>query len=67
MVLEIKVAPGDTVERGQVVVLLEAMKMEHPLKAEVQGTVSQIQVAVGDQVKVRQVLISIESDSPDPN
>ena len=67
MVLEIKVAPGDTVERGQVVVLLEAMKMEHPLKAEVQGTVSQIQVAVGDQVKVRQLLISIESDSPDPN
>ncbi|MDY6829402.1 MAG: acetyl/propionyl/methylcrotonyl-CoA carboxylase subunit alpha [Pseudomonadota bacterium] len=67
VVLEIKVAPGDTVERGQVVVLLEAMKMEHPLKAEVQGTVSQIQVAVGDQVKVRQLLISIESDSPDPN
>jgi geranyl-CoA carboxylase alpha subunit len=40
---------------------LEAMKMEHPLKASINGVVRQIGVSRGDQVKNRQLLVEIEA------
>ncbi|MDY6924684.1 MAG: acetyl/propionyl/methylcrotonyl-CoA carboxylase subunit alpha [Pseudomonadota bacterium] len=42
--------PGDTVTKGQPVVVLEAMKMEHALVAPFDGVVAEIAVALGDQV-----------------
>jgi propionyl-CoA carboxylase alpha chain/3-methylcrotonyl-CoA carboxylase alpha subunit len=42
--------PGDTVTKGQPIVVLEAMKMEHALVAPFDGVVGEIGVAVGDQV-----------------
>ena len=42
--------PGDAVTKGQPVVVLEAMKMEHALVAPFDGVVGEIGVAVGDQV-----------------
>ena len=57
-VVAVNVADGDQVTAGTVVVAVEAMKMEHSLSAPVDGTV-ELLVAVGDQVKVGQVLAKI--------
>jgi propionyl-CoA carboxylase alpha chain/3-methylcrotonyl-CoA carboxylase alpha subunit len=48
--------PGDTVAKGQPVVVLEAMKMEHALVAPFDGVVGDIAVTVGDQVSADSVL-----------
>ncbi|KQY95675.1 MULTISPECIES: acetyl/propionyl/methylcrotonyl-CoA carboxylase subunit alpha [unclassified Brevundimonas] len=48
--------PGDTVTRGQPVVVLEAMKMEHALVAPFDGVVGEVGVAVGDQVSADTVV-----------
>ncbi|RRJ84617.1 acetyl/propionyl/methylcrotonyl-CoA carboxylase subunit alpha [Aestuariirhabdus litorea] len=57
------VAVGDLVQRGQTLAIVEAMKMEHPLKASMEGVVTSIRGEAGDQVKTRQVLIEL-ADSP---
>ena len=49
-VAALSVEVGDTVEAGQTLVVVEAMKMEHPLKAPFDGVVAVVHVAVGDQV-----------------
>ena len=51
--------PGDTVAKGQPVVVLEAMKMEHALVAPFDGVVGEIGVAVGDQVAADTVLATV--------
>ena len=58
-VVEISVKAGETVSQGQVVAVLEAMKMAHQLKASVAGTVTAVKVAQGQQVKTRQVIMQI--------
>ncbi|MGB0589516.1 MAG: biotin carboxylase N-terminal domain-containing protein [Myxococcota bacterium] len=50
-VLAIHVAPGDTVDEGDTLVVLEAMKMEHSLTAAKAGQVAELLVAVGEQVE----------------
>lgn len=59
-ILDIRVTYGDTVEAGQVLVLLEAMKMENVLMAEGAGRVKKIHVAVGDLVDLGQLLVELE-------
>jgi len=54
------VEAGQPVEQGQTLAVLEAMKMEHPLKAGVSGTVKEVLINEGDQVKGRQLLIQLE-------
>lgn len=56
----IDVAIGQLVKAGEVVIVLEAMKMEHSLKAPRDGKISAINVAVGAQVKLGDCLISLE-------
>jgi acetyl/propionyl-CoA carboxylase alpha subunit len=51
--------PGDTVAKGQPVVVLEAMKMEHALVAPFDGVVGEIGVSVGDQVAADAVLATV--------
>ena len=51
--------PGDTVTKGQTVVVLEAMKMEHALVAPFDGVVGGIGVSVGDQVAADTVLATV--------
>lgn len=58
-IIEVMVAAGDVVEPGQTLVVLEAMKMEHPLKAAVAGTIALVSTSVGEQVKSRQLLVTI--------
>jgi acetyl/propionyl-CoA carboxylase alpha subunit len=51
--------PGDTVTKGQPVVVLEAMKMEHALVAPFDGVVGEIGVSIGDQVAADTVLATV--------
>jgi biotin carboxyl carrier protein len=50
-VVSVSVAAGDRVRRGDVLVMLEAMKMELPLKAPRDGTVESVSCRVGDLVQ----------------
>jgi biotin carboxyl carrier protein len=59
-ILRVLVKPGDQVEAGQVVVILEAMKMENELKAISKGTVKAVGVDVGDTVQGGQTLVTLE-------
>ena len=59
-VVTITVKKGDQVTRGQTVAVIEAMKMEHPLKADVDGMVHAVHAELGAQVKGRQLLVEIE-------
>ncbi|MDX5297890.1 MAG: biotin/lipoyl-binding protein, partial [Gammaproteobacteria bacterium] len=65
-IVALNVQEGDTVSAGQTLVVLEAMKMEHPLKADLAGTVRTCTVSVGDQVKRRQLLIHIDAGETHP-
>ncbi|MHA7222594.1 acetyl/propionyl/methylcrotonyl-CoA carboxylase subunit alpha [Arthrobacter sp. RHLT1-20] len=62
-VVSVSVSNGDTVEAGQVLVSVEAMKMEHQLVAPLAGTVH-ISVSSGDLVKADQVLATIHAPAP---
>ncbi|CAI8979641.1 Biotin carboxylase / Biotin carboxyl carrier protein [Pseudomonas serboccidentalis] len=59
-IVDVLVSEGSPVSKGQLLVVLEAMKMEHPLKAGIDGVLKRVQVKVGDQVKNRQVLLKVE-------
>ena len=58
-------APGDTVEAGDAVITLEAMKMEHTLRATVAGTVNSFAVAAGDSVSEGTVLVEFTATDTD--
>ena len=60
VILEIKVKEGDTVKRGQTLLVLEAMKMENSITTDYAGTVKQILVAEGQTVATDAVLMEIE-------
>ncbi|NBB58539.1 acetyl-CoA carboxylase biotin carboxylase subunit [Pseudomonas sp. ODNR1LW] len=59
-VIDVLVSEGSKVSKGQLLVVLEAMKMEHPLKAGIDGVLKRLQVQIGDQVKNRQILLEVE-------
>ena len=58
-ILDVFVNVGDTVKAGQTVVLLEAMKMENNIEADVAGTVKEVKVRKGDSVLEGDVLVVI--------
>lgn len=58
-VTEVLVQEGDAVQQGQPLVVLEAMKMEHPVKADCDGVVAGIHAVAGDQVSRNQLLVEI--------
>jgi acetyl/propionyl-CoA carboxylase alpha subunit/acetyl-CoA carboxylase carboxyltransferase component len=59
-VVSFEIAVGDTVRKGQDVAVLNAMKMEHVLKAPVAGVVRRLNAAPGDTVVAEQLLVLIE-------
>ncbi|MHB8498828.1 MAG: ATP-binding protein, partial [Acidimicrobiales bacterium] len=60
-VVRVAVSPGDTVGAGQVLVVLEAMKMEHAVNAPASGVVADVVVTVGDQVSTGAVLVVVDT------
>jgi len=60
LVLEFRVSPGDVVNEGDPLVVLEAMKMENILKSPGTATVKAIEVSKGDAIEKNQVLITFE-------
>lgn len=58
-IFKVHVSPGQSVQEGDVVIILEAMKMETEIRAPHPGTVSQINIKEGDAVSVGDVLISM--------
>ena len=61
-VLSTAVAAGDVVQKGQLLLILEAMKMEHRITAPRDGTVEALHVTAGDQVENGQLLVTIGTD-----
>jgi biotin carboxyl carrier protein len=64
LVIRVDVPPGQAVEAGQLLVVLEAMKMETQVTAPRAGTVQIVHVAPGNSVKVNQPLIELEWEEP---
>ena len=59
-IIDLRVKPGDTVSRGQPLLVLEAMKMEHTLAAPADGKVKNVRYAVGEQVPEGAELVEFE-------
>ena len=57
LILDLKVMPGDEVKKGDIVLILEAMKMENIIKSPGDGMVKELKVALKQSVEKNQVLI----------
>jgi len=66
-VTQVLVAPGDTVAAGTLLLVMEAMKMEHQVHAPLSGTVRALHARVGEQVAARQVLVEVAAPGPAVN
>jgi propionyl-CoA carboxylase alpha chain len=62
-VLELRVKVGDRVRAGDTLLVLEAMKMEHPMRAAHDGVVSEIRVVEGEQVEAGTLLIAVQPET----
>lgn len=60
VVLSVEVAPGAVVTRGQLLLVLEAMKMKNDIRAERDGVIASVSAAPGDQVKHGDPMIAYE-------
>lgn len=67
VIVDVLVKEGDAVEAGQVMVVMEAMKMEHQLQALSTGRVTEVRAAIGQQVKSKQQLVTISSNEKAQN
>jgi geranyl-CoA carboxylase alpha subunit len=62
-IVSVLAGPGDRVVKGQRIVVLEAMKMQHEICAERDGTIDKILVKPGDQVATRQLLVELKTEA----
>lgn len=62
LLIDLTVKPGDMVDEGDKLLVLEAMKMENVIKAEGSGTVEKVHAEVGKSVELGQVLISFKKE-----
>ena len=58
-ILGVKASAGQAVKKGQVLLILEAMKMENEIVAPQDGTVASINVSVGEQVEAGAVIATL--------
>lgn len=59
-ILDIKVAAGDAVKKGDVLAILEAMKMENEIMCPQDGTVASINVQKGDSVNSNDLIMTLQ-------
>ena len=62
-VVKIAVTPGDSVVAGDLVCVLEAMKMEQPLQAHRDGVIASVDCVIGDTVSAGELLVSFEPEA----
>jgi geranyl-CoA carboxylase alpha subunit len=62
-IVAIKVAAGDSVTRGQTLIVLEAMKIQHQLKAALDAKIESVAVQEGQQVSNRTILVTMAADA----
>ena len=60
--LEVAVSAGETVKKGQRLAVLEAMKMQHEILAEIDGEVREVHVTAGAQIAADTVMIEIDKE-----
>lgn len=60
LIVDVPVKAGQSVEKGDVLVILESMKMQNELRSPREGTVIRIRVQAGDSVDQKQTLLSVE-------
>ena len=59
-IMEVKVSVGGAVSEGDIICILESMKMENPILSPVSGTIKEIKVAAGEAVKAGGIIAVIE-------
>ena len=59
LVISVNVSEGDEVKKGQVLLILESMKMQNELKAPRDGKVNRVRVKTGESVEQKQTLLSV--------
>ena len=59
-IIEVNVKPGDSVSEGDILCILESMKMENPILAPVNGAVTQVDVTVDQVAKPGDIIAIIE-------
>ena len=60
VIIDIRVAAGDQIKAGQVIAILEAMKMENEIQAESDGTIISVHVGKGDSVLEGTAIVTIQ-------
>ncbi len=60
VVVEVKCSAGDSVDEGQILLIVEAMKMNTSIASPAAGTIGQVLVAAGDSVREGQTLVEFE-------
>jgi biotin carboxyl carrier protein len=59
LVVSVPIEDGQEVEKGEVLIILESMKMQNELKAPRPGKISRLRVKVGDSVEQHQIMLSV--------
>lgn len=59
-ITRVSVRRGESVTKGQALIVMEAMKMEYTLECDVEGEVTELNVAVGEQVSLGDVLVRVK-------
>ena len=65
MVVSVPVSEGQVVEKGQILVILESMKMQNELRAPSAGKVARLRIKAGESVEQKQTLLNLVLNSPD--
>jgi len=64
-IVSVNVSPGQQVTAGEVLVIVEAMKMEHMITCAKDGVVTEVRVAADEQVEAGHVLLVVDTGKDD--